>query len=133
MTRFRSAIFTPSGVFTEDSGVTVLARLYDHADALLVIGSTTSITRSVFDLNSATPTTAIGGASALVVGTVLSDTLTNDTRWSVDETGFNFEDAFSSQFTDGDHIYRVEYAMDYASGADTVWGLNVYMAPAVVS
>lgn len=75
-----------------------------------------SIARKVFDVRSATPETAVNSAAPVVVDSIF-DTLQTDSRWSVDETGFNFADTVpASVFATGDRTYRVEYVFTPTSG-----------------
>lgn len=102
----------------EDGDATYLARIKFNGLAAtgFTQASLTSITRTIFDTDSATPTTAIA-TDILVIASVVFDTLQTDGRWTIDETGYNFRDSMGgSNFTDP-NAYRVEYAFLSTGGA----------------
>lgn len=74
-----------------------------------------SISRKVFDLDSATPTTAISTTTPAVASTVFN-TLQTDGRWTVDAIGYNFRDTIAASVITDAHRYRVEYVVTGASG-----------------
>lgn len=106
------------GQVVEDSGCTCLGRLLLNGSNATQAGIS-SITYSVFDLSSRTPTTPITGhdAAALTVSQVIFDTLQTDGRWSEDSTGYNFRhEVAATAFPTGGHRYRIEYRITPASG-----------------
>ena len=106
------------GKMFEDGGVTLMARVVNNSAASITQATITGITRKVFDLDSATPDTAVNTAT-LTVASVVFDTLQADSRWTADSTGYNFRDApAASIFSTGGHRYRVEYLFDPTSGED---------------
>ena len=100
----------------EDADATNMARVLvdgDNAEQ----DDIASITRTIYDLTSDTPTTAID-TTALTVASVMFDTLQTDSRWSKDDTGYNFRDTIDgAEFPTGNHIYGVKYWFTGAGGA----------------
>lgn len=107
----------------EDGGADFRARVYGHAGALLQQATVSTITGKVFDLDSATPTTAVY-TPTLVVATQVFDTLQTDGTWTLDTTGYNFAHAMPADaFPTGNHRYRVEYKITPtgAAGSAVIW------------
>lgn len=106
------------GQIVEDSGCTCLGRLQING-ANANQAAITSITYSVFDLSTRTPTTPISGhdAVSLTVSQVIWDTLQTDGRWTQDATGYNFRhEVAATAFPAGGHRYRIEYRITPTSG-----------------
>jgi hypothetical protein len=103
----------------EDTGATCLGRFVGQDAAAITQASLTSIAYKVYNLDSATPTTATA-TGTLTIASVVYDTLqTSDDRWTVDSTGFNFLDTTAgaaANLATGDQRYRIEYTFTPASG-----------------
>ena len=99
---------------TEDSQVTVRARLVGDEGALLtqssVGGDADAITVTVFDLDSATPETAIYGPVNLSKTTVLFNSL-QTAGWDSGGGGYNFKDTRTAAqlLFDGGRRYTLKY------------------------
>lgn len=116
----------------EDSGAALMARVLGNAATAITQATVSSVTRKVFDLDGATPTTPV--SSALTVSTVVFDTLQTDGRWATDSTGYNFLDAVDDDvFTTGGNRYRVEYVFEPSSGAKFHVVFEVLARPVVVT
>lgn len=106
----------------EDGGATIMARIIGNDAANITQASLTTITYSVFDLDSATPETPVSGhdAQALTVANVVFNALqTGDARWADaggDLTGFNFLHAIAATAFPSAHRYAIEYLFNPASG-----------------
>ena len=75
-----------------------------------------SIARKIFDLDGATPSTAVDEAVS-TIASVVFNTLQTDARWSEDETGYNFRDTIGgAEFPEPNRTYRVEYKLVGAAG-----------------
>lgn len=106
------------GVIFEDGGATLMARVLGQSGSAITQASLTAITCKIFDLNSATPDTAVA-TPTITISDVVFDTLQTDARWSFDVVGYCFRHSPSaSTFSSGDHRYRVEYKFDPVSGDD---------------
>ena len=119
MPRGRNLI-NQSWVF-EDGGATCLARVVGHSGAAITQASLSTITCAVYDLDSATPDTAVV-APTVTISTSVFDTLQGaagaDARWTTDQTGYNFLFALpATSFPTGKHKYAVEFKFTPASGA----------------
>lgn len=113
----------------EDGGLSLMARVVGNNAANIVQSDITSITCSVFDLDSATPDTAIA-TPTITVANVVYDTLQTDNRWTKDSTGYNFRyDALASQVPTGDRRYRWEFVFNPASGEDFLVVFQVATLP----
>ncbi len=77
-------ILTGSG--PEQTGVTILARIYGTTGILITQASITSIAYTVTDLLAGT--TSAG--TLTVASVVFNQAMTNDPRWTFDTVGFNF-------------------------------------------
>lgn len=116
---FVDAQQTAGSPLTEDSAVTVYARITGAAVAAVQQADVSTITAKVFDLSSTTPTTAIGTDPVLVVASVISNTLQtgSTTRWTRDGTGYNFAHTVAGSYlATPDHRYRVEYVLTPTTG-----------------
>jgi hypothetical protein len=74
---------------------------------------TGSVTVNVFDLSSATPTTAAFTATRTVAGTVFNSLQT----WTLDADGYNFGDTITTNelAREGGHHYRIEYLLTHST------------------
>jgi len=93
-----------------------------------------SITCTVYDLNSSTPGTAVATPSITIAGAI-SDTLTDDAIWLPnDSVGRNFlHTVAGSIITAAGHTYRVVYTLTLTGGTVIKWGHEhaaVGLAPA---
>lgn len=87
-----------------------------------------TITCSVFDLNSSTPDTAIATPTVTISSAILDTVDTATTLWDLDEYGYNFRhDLAHTNFPTGDHVYLVEYKFT-TTGSAVFWGR--YRGPA---
>lgn len=118
----------------EDSAAVFMARVLGSDGTALQQADVTGITCKVFDLDSASPTTAVASPT-IVVASVIYDTLqTSDVRWTKDSTGYNFLHAMPpSAFPTGGHRYRVEYLCDPASGDDFFLAFDHYVVAVLTS
>ena len=115
--------------WTEDSDATVLGRITARNGTGTATGvagegnwlkqaDITSITRKVFDLESATPETAIFSSTVTVSTAVLDTPVTTSVLWTKDTTGYNLlDDIAASNFPTGRRTYRVEYVVTLTGGA----------------
>ena len=112
----------------EDTGVTCLARVINNSGSYITQATTTGITCKVFDLDSATPDTAVA-TPTVTVSSAVFDTLQTaaaDLRmWTKDGTGFNFSfQVPATAFATGtvgasqQRRFRIEFIFDVTSGAD---------------
>lgn len=124
MTAYRTEWF-------EDGAATVVARLCDRDATGAATGvdgegkwvkeaDISTITCGVYDLDSATPGTAIA-TPTVTVATAIEDTpVTNGQIWAVDDTGWNFyHDLDGTNFPTANHKYRVIYTVTMTGGK--VW------------
>lgn len=103
------------------SGAQCIARVRGRDGALITQASITGITFTAYDLDSATPTVAVSGPTALTVSGVVFNAAQTDERWTVDSTGYNFMyEVLESVFTTDGHFYKVVFDFDPASGQDFV-------------
>ncbi len=109
-------------LINEDASVSIMYRLSALPTTVGALGtpytqsSFSTITYSVFDKNSATPDTAIGGHSAasLTVSAVVYNTMQG---WDVDSTGYNFLHTIAgTAFATGGHVYMVEHKYTLTTG-----------------
>ena len=113
----------------EDSTATILARITARNGSgaatgingegnFLQIADVSTITVSVFDVDSATPDTPIvDGATVTVATAVLDTVVTSNVIWTKDTTGYNFlHDLPASYFPTGGNRYDVEYVVTLAGG-----------------
>lgn len=81
-----------------------------------------TITCSVFDKSSSTPSTAIATPTVTVASSIIDSPVTDGVIWPVDSTGYNFlHDLSYTNFPTGGHVYRVEYTFTPTGGAK--WSL----------
>lgn len=73
-----------------------------------------SVLRRVYDLGSATPQTAILSNTATIASVLYSSLQ----AWDIDDIGFNFRDAVTSNDVggwEGNHTYRFEYSLPHTT------------------
>lgn len=129
-----------SVVWAEDGSATVLGRLTARNGSGSATGvkgegnwvqqaDVSTITYSVFDLDSSDPDNALVDGSSVTVGdAVLDSPVTTTVLWTRDTTGYNFvHDLPSTTFPTGGHRYLVEYKVTL-SGGEVLWGK--YTGPA---
>ena len=98
----------------EDSGIHLMARITGQDAANITQADISSIAYAVYDLN--VPKTAIA-SGALVVATVVYNTLQTDSRWRTDSTGYNFRWAApAALFATGDTQYGAVVRLTPAAG-----------------
>lgn len=114
----------------EDGSGTLLARVRDVAGTYITQSGISTITWDLFDLSSATPTTAVLSAQSLTVANVVFDSLTRDERWQVDDVGYNFRATLATTvFSVGDHLYLWEGKFTNSSSEVFFGAVNVYASP----
>ena len=131
-------------VFSEDGSATALARVtardatgaYTNVSGegnWLKVADLSTITCAVYDLDSATPTTATVSPT-VTVATAIQDTPVTDGKiWDVDEIGYNFiHDLASTVFSAGGHLYRIEYKFT-TTGSAVGWAVFEGKAESVVT
>ena len=101
----------------EDASCTVFARIRGNTGAYVTQASLTSIACKVFDLDNANTQVS---APTVTISSAVFDTLqtsSNDVRWTIDTTGFNFRFTVpASAFPLGERNYRVEVVFTPTSG-----------------
>lgn len=107
---------TPIAIAWEGVSPQLMARITGNDGALITQSDITSIARTIYDLDSATPDTAIGDATAPVVAEVVFDTLQTDDMWGTDDTGYNFLDEVLGSLLTEPHRYIVKWIFTPASG-----------------
>jgi hypothetical protein len=70
----------------EDSGFSLMARIYGQAATAITQATISSIALKVFDISSSTQI----ATATPVVATCVFDTLQTDAYWTKDSTGYNF-------------------------------------------
>lgn len=98
----------------EDSGLGVLARVYELDGSLIQQADFGTITCKVFDKDDADDT---GTSVTVTVGDAVFDALQSDAiRWH-DSTGYNFDHIIpASVLSAGATTYRIEYRFNPTSG-----------------
>jgi hypothetical protein len=122
--------YTIVGTIREHSPATVLARVYGLAGTAITQASLSAIACSVYDLDSATPNTAVATPTVTIVSSVF-DTLQTGGAWDKDSTGYNFSHTIGKAvFTSGGHRYKAEYKFTPTSG-DSWRGIeaDIYVEP----
>lgn len=105
-----------SAAIFEDTSLTVMARVKGHSGTNITQASISSITCSVYTDNGDETGTLVTSPS-VVVSSAVSDTLvTDDPRWTVDTTGYNFIHTIPSAAFPTPVRHRVEYKFTPASG-----------------
>ena len=105
----------------EDSGLSIMDRVYGPTAALITQAALTSITATLF----------LAGVqvqqSTLTIATVVFDTLQTDARWTLDATGYNFRHDIAAAWFAVPGKYRMEYKFDPVTGEDwhDVWAIDV--------
>lgn len=101
----------------EASGVSLMARVrYPNGD-YATIATTTSITRRVEEDG----VTSVTNVTQVVSNVIFDAIQTNDARWIVDTTGYNFKnDVDDDIFVEGDTRYKVFYIIEPVAMARTV-------------
>lgn len=115
----------------EDSAATLMARVVGADGSYITQAGMTGISYKIFDLNSATPDTAIKSDN-LVVANVVFDALQTDARWTEDATGYNFrwtQPADASVWATGGHRYRQEILFNPVAGDDFWLIYELYCEP----
>jgi hypothetical protein len=116
------------GTAYEDGGCSIMARITGPDGENIVQADISTITCAVF-----TRAGAAAGTPAIVVATSVFDTLQTDSRWTVDNTGYNFRhDVAASILATGDEAYRFEYLFTPSSG-EVFWVVAVVGASPVRS
>lgn len=106
----------------------MMARVYNHAAALLTQANVTSIAYSIYllDDKDADSRTVVTGHSAVALNDtdVIFDTLQTDDLWTADTTGYNFKHvppiATNQAFTKAGRKYLVEYTITPSSGQKVI-------------
>ena len=96
----------------EDSGCYLMARIRGTDAANIVQADISSIDLAIHCSDGTD--NAVG---AIVVSSVVFNTLQTDARWTVDSTGYNFRyNATAAQLDDGGRVYTYEFKITPASG-----------------
>ena len=91
------------------------ARVVDENGNLLVINDVTAITLNIYDFSAADPDLAIFTTTRTPGSTMFNALQT----WSVDGTGFNFQDLIRAPqdvTLEGGHLYRISYLLTTTNG-----------------
>ena len=112
------------GCAFEDSGVSLMARVYGHAATVITQATISSITYTVTEHDTQENAedgangTSIITSTSLTVSAVVFDTLQTDARWTKDSTGYNFRyDSVAADRTNGGVWHRYEVKFTPSSGA----------------
>lgn len=98
----------------EDSGFSLMARIYGQAATPITQSTISSVALKVFDVSSSTSV----ATATPVVATCIFDTLQTDAYWTKDATGYNFRySTLASQVPNGGSRYRFEFTFTPTSGA----------------
>ena len=115
-------------IWSEDATATCLGRLTARNGTGAATGRAgegkflkqadiSAITCKVFDLDSATPDTAVATPAVTISSAILDAPDTTDVIWTVDSWGYNFiHDIANTVFTEGNRRYRVEYTVTLSAG-----------------
>lgn len=104
----------------QGSSVQLLARVVGFTGVALLQAGVTSVGVSVFDLDSATPTTAVTTASPSVASTIY-DTLQTSANWTADATGYNFAYVVGpTVLANPQHRYHIEVKLTIGSPSGAV-------------
>lgn len=102
----------------EDADCVLMARVLGNDGAAITQSITTTVKVKMYDIVSAPTTDTISNRS-LTVSAVVYDTLqttTDDARWTVDTTGYNFLYALPAADISTPTVYRVEITFTPTSG-----------------
>lgn len=117
----------------EDGAATAVARLTARAGTGTATGVSgegkwlkqadiSTITCGVYDLDSATPGTAVATPSVVVATAIQDSPVTDGAIWPLDATGWNFyHDLADTNFPTANHRYRVIYTVTLTGGT-VFWG-----------
>ena len=97
---------------------TLLARVYDESRTLINQSSVSTITYKVMD-----GTGNVDATGSQTVGSVVFNSLQNDSRWSVDSVGYNFAPVIPSTAITETGYYQIEMWITMTSGTSfpVVW------------
>lgn len=113
----------PCAIIFEDSSVTYLARLINYDGEPIQVADVTSITCRVCAMSDPSTHTS---APAVVVADSVFSSLQTDSRWDVDNQGYNFRHALAaSSFPSPDAVYRIEYTLTMVAGDPILAALEV--------
>lgn len=131
-------------VWREDGDATVLGRVTSRdatgdptgspgEGSFLKQADLTSISYAVYDLDSATPTTAVVGSSLTVSAVIVDTPVLTDVLWTLDPYGYNFlHDIAAAAFPTGGHRYRAEYKFT-TTGSKVGWAVYEGVAEGVLT
>lgn len=100
----------------EDSGFSLMARVYGQTGAAITQAAISAITATFYNIDDEDAPVAIGSPASLTVADVVFDTLQTDSRWTKDSTGYNFRYDVPASYTATGCKARVEIKFDPASG-----------------
>jgi len=107
------------GTVFKNGTATLLARVVGGDDTPLVQADVSAITYSIHELDRHVPDTRVAVANhqsvSVSVAASIFDTLQTDSRWTADETGYNFlhtiDIATNNAFEKAGTLYLVEYTI----------------------
>jgi hypothetical protein len=107
-----AAPFLITGVAYEDGGCSIMGRITGLDGENIVQADISTITCAVFDRSG-----TAAGTPAIVVADSVFDTLQTDSRWTINDVGYNFRhDVAASILATGGEEYTFEYKFTPASG-----------------
>jgi len=115
----------------EDADASFMGRVTMNG-ANITQSDVTTINRKIFDLDGATPETAIDD-TAVAVSSVVFDTLQTDGRWTKDGTGYNFRNSIAgAEFPNPDRHYLIEFKFT-GNGGEIFFVVYEYRTKAIWS
>lgn len=117
--------FATQQVFEQTGGVALMGRGTGLTGTNFAQTDFTSITLKIFDMSD--PGTPINGddGDVLTVSDVIFNSLvTNDARWTLDNTGYNFlYETAAADLPSGGRRYRFEFALLPVGADDPFWAV----------
>jgi hypothetical protein len=111
-------IHSPGG--WKGNPITCLGAFRTNDGSFLTQASLNSVAYSVYDLNSATPDTAVADGTVTISDCVF-DSFQTGPMWTVDDEGYNFAHRIpGTAFGSGDHAYKIVYLFTQTDGSTFV-------------
>lgn len=122
----------------EDSSLTLLGRIASRNGTGAATGKAgegkflkqadiSTITCKVFDLDGATPDTAVATPTVTLSSAVLDTPVTTDVDWTYDSYGYNFvHEIANTVFTEPNRHYLIEYKVTLVAGLGSLVFHGVY-------